>query len=381
MTEQEIALARLQQDAALERERIKADVRKVIYGTFLLGVAVALFPVISGYIEHSFNLRIEATRQVNALALQANQLKLDLQKLERESRLAVEAASAAALQSDRTFFESIADEARSARLSDRITIAEFFAYVAREDAERARWLEFLQYLQAVQEMNNTRRSALLLIIQDSSLPEAERAAAARELAQIDERESGVASAKTDTRWLKDVLVPSREATGSSELSLATTDDLIGLLGVPHSAPNQDCQAPDNQRLLDLIETRSVGPFSAALIRPALASLERVLAEVQKRQPDLFSEVGTTGGLCVRQVRGGTGRFSNHSWGISVDLTVGGRLPAFGKETVPEGMAELAKYFAREGWVWGGHFARPDGMHFEVSAQKLAEWNAAGLLSP
>jgi hypothetical protein len=34
----------------------------------LLGVAVALFPVISGFIEHYFNLRIENAKQVNALA-------------------------------------------------------------------------------------------------------------------------------------------------------------------------------------------------------------------------------------------------------------------------------------------------------------------------
>lgn len=381
MTEEEIALVRLRQEGSIEREKIKADVKKVVYGTFLVGIAVALFPVVSGFIEHHYNLRIEDAKQVNALALQANQLALDLKKLERESQLAAEAASLAALQSDRTFFESIADEARSARLSDRITIAEFFAYVARDDVERERWSEFLLYLQDAQERNNSRRSELLLVIQDISRTDAERAAAARELAQIDERESGIASGTQDTRWLNEVPVPSRETTGSVDLRYASQEDLSRLLGVPHSAPGPNCQRPENARLLALVESRPVGPLTVTLIKPALDSLERVLAGVKQDQPDLYNDIGTAGGLCVRLVRGSTNRFSNHSWGTSIDLTVGGQLPAFGKETVPEGMAELAKHFAKEGWVWGGHFPRPDSMHFEVSIEKLEEWNAAGLLSP
>ncbi len=81
MTEEEIALVRLRQEGSIEREKIKADVKKVVYGTFLVGIAVALFPVVSGFIEHHYNLRIEDAKQVNALALQANQLALDLKSL------------------------------------------------------------------------------------------------------------------------------------------------------------------------------------------------------------------------------------------------------------------------------------------------------------
>src|SRR5262249_39361048 len=153
-----------------------ADVKKVVYGTFLLGVAVALFPVVSGFIEHYFNARIEKARQINAIELQSNQLRLDLQKLERQHEMDLETARASTEQSDRDFFERIADEARSVRLTDRITIAEFFAYVARDSDERTRWAAFLDHIVEVQGKLNDRRSELLLIISDPAKSQSEREA-------------------------------------------------------------------------------------------------------------------------------------------------------------------------------------------------------------
>ena len=53
--------------------------------------------------------------------------------------------------------------------------------------------------------------------------------------------------------------------------------------------------------------------------------------------------------------------SHHSWGIAVDLNVQqGNL--FGQ--IPHQDPRLVDVFERWGFVWGGTFIVPDGMHFE-----------------
>lgn len=363
----------------LKREEIKADVKKVIYGTLLLGVAVALFPVVSSFIEHHHSARIEELRHVNSLALQANQLKLDLQKLEREHSLAVASAASATQLSDREFFEDIADEARSARLSDRITIAEFFAYISRDEDERQRWSTFLKYIIELQESLNNRRTALLLIIGDAAKSLSDREAAALELDQIDQRERGVMIA-AQSRWQTMVPISFDTATGAGSLTPPTAELLETLLGEPNVTPaGNTCIDPDGPILSRLMDSRDVGPFTTQLITPALDSLERVMNAVQQRFPDLYAEIGTGGGACVRVVRGSATTLSNHSWGTAIDITIGGEITNFNSRSVQAGLVELAKEFAKEGWVWGAHFRRPDGMHFAVSAERLQEWQNDGLL--
>jgi hypothetical protein len=56
--------------------------------------------------------------------------------------------------------------------------------------------------------------------------------------------------------------------------------------------------------------------------------------------------------------------SHHSWGIAIDLNVSTN--GYGKTpTMPKVIIEK---FAKYGWLWGGNFRTPDGMHFEVSDQ-------------
>lgn len=55
--------------------------------------------------------------------------------------------------------------------------------------------------------------------------------------------------------------------------------------------------------------------------------------------------------------------SLHTWGIAVDLNVSGnQLGTVG--TIDRRVVEV---FARWGFAWGGHWARPDPMHFELAA--------------
>ena len=69
-----------------------------------------------------------------------------------------------------------------------------------------------------------------------------------------------------------------------------------------------------------------------------------------------------GAYNFRLKRGGTS-LSMHSWGCAIDLD-----PArngFGDKT-PAMPREVIAAFEAEGWEWGGHWSKPDGMHFQAA---------------
>lgn len=71
-----------------------------------------------------------------------------------------------------------------------------------------------------------------------------------------------------------------------------------------------------------------------------------------------------GAYNYRLMRGGDA-LSMHSWGCAIDLDpgrngFGAKSPNFAK--VPA----VLKAFADEGWVWGGKWSKPDGMHFQAA---------------
>lgn len=65
-----------------------------------------------------------------------------------------------------------------------------------------------------------------------------------------------------------------------------------------------------------------------------------------------------GCYAYRQGRG-TNRLSVHAWGLALDY-----LPSLGKlgepPTIPDGIVRI---FTKRGFIWGGTWTRPDGMHF------------------
>ncbi len=380
MTDVNIEVLKLQHATEIRRAELQAEVKKVVYGTFLLGVAVALFPVISGWIEHRFNLRIEETKQVNQLALQQNQLNLDLQKLVQEVEAAKTKASFESTQSDRKFFEDIADEARSANLSDRITIAEFFTALATTREERDQWKLFRDRLLELQNEFNTDRAELMQIIADPAKTTSEVQEAVAQLRQIGERESGV-GVVARLPWVQEIPVAAIDTTGGKPLTHASKEFMQSALGIPHASPSEVCQPTDNPALAGLLSAGSAGPVSTLLLAPANLSLARVFDRVKAENPDLYDQIGSAGSLCVRLMRGSGSEFTNHSWGTAIDLTIAGQLDTFGDGKVQIALAELSKYFADEGWIWGAGFANEDAMHFEVSQEKLQEWLDTGLLAP
>jgi D-alanyl-D-alanine carboxypeptidase len=59
--------------------------------------------------------------------------------------------------------------------------------------------------------------------------------------------------------------------------------------------------------------------------------------------------------------------SHHSWGIALDINVPQNL--YGAEPTQD--AEMVDVFEEWGFIWGGDFIVPDGMHFEYHRPPMA----------
>ncbi|MEL7150226.1 MAG: M15 family metallopeptidase [Pseudomonadota bacterium] len=155
--------------------------------------------------------------------------------------------------------------------------------------------------------------------------------------------------------------------------------MLEILGRPRQNLSQDCKSITNPDIKSLLETRQVGPIRVTLIRPALESLERIMAKLQRTEPEIYEAVGTAGAICARFVRGSARAISNHSWGTAIDIKLEGKLDGFGDGGTQFGLLLVAELFNEEGWFWGATYTREDSMHFEVGVEKLREWAAAGRL--
>jgi hypothetical protein len=163
-------------------------------------------------------------------------------------------------------------------------------------------------------------------------------------------------------------------------SLTSTSNAVmqNALGNP-GTPDPGC-GPSSAAMQKLIKTDSVGPFRVTGLIPAVDALTRVFSAVQSSKPDLYNVLGTAGMLCVRFVRGSTTNLSNHSWGTAIDITISGVLTPRGSTTVQQGLVDLCPFMHDEQFFWGAGFSpTPDGMHFEVSAELLAQWKSDGTL--
>jgi hypothetical protein len=137
----------------------------------------------------------------------------------------------------------------------------------------------------------------------------------------------------------------------------------------------------------LMVTESVGPFEEVTgLRPVVNALDKILGKVKLEKEDLYGQLTTAGTLVVRPIKG-TDTYSNHSWGVAIDIRIDGVLDETFDEKTQRGLIELAPYFEAEKFYWGAEFtssdgsSREDSMHFEASEELLAEWEAEGLLTP
>jgi len=161
------------------------------------------------------------------------------------------------------------------------------------------------------------------------------------------------------------------------LSVASPTYLISVLGSPRESLSDDCEPMTNPKLTSMLVLENVGPIRVQMLQPAVDSLKRVFAKVEATDPDLYARINTAGSLCVRQIRGTVGRASTHSFGLSLDLNIDGRLDTLGDGKTQLGLTILADFFKEEGWFWGAAFSREDSMHFEVSREMVERWRTEG----
>ncbi|UOA28986.1 M15 family metallopeptidase [Pseudosulfitobacter sp. DSM 107133] len=155
--------------------------------------------------------------------------------------------------------------------------------------------------------------------------------------------------------------------------------MLELLGAPRSTKTVNCSGVTQPHLKSLLETRQVGPIRVTMLKPALESLERIVAKLRESEPDIHDALGTAGALCARLIRGSSSSWSNHSWGTAIDVKLQGRLDGFADGGTQFGLLLLAELFNEEGWYWGATYNREDSMHFEVGVETLRKWQAEGLL--
>lgn len=151
--------------------------------------------------------------------------------------------------------------------------------------------------------------------------------------------------------------------------------MLEILGAPSDRKTINCGPMTQQRLKALLETRQVGPLRVTMLKPALDSLERIVASLKESEPAIHDALGTAGALCVRLIRGSQSSWSNHSWGTAIDVKLQGRLDGFGDGGTQFGLLLLAELFNKEGWYWGATYSREDSMHFEVGVETLRKWQA------
>lgn len=164
---------------------------------------------------------------------------------------------------------------------------------------------------------------------------------------------------------------------NKNLNVASPTFLINMLGSPRETLSDDCEPMTNPKLTEMLVLEDVGPIRVQMLQPAVDSLKRVFAKVEATDPDLYARINTAGSLCVRQIRGTVGRASTHSFGLSLDLNIDGRLDTLGDGKTQLGLTILADFFKEEGWFWGAAFSREDSMHFEVSREMVERWRAEG----
>lgn len=174
-------------------------------------------------------------------------------------------------------------------------------------------------------------------------------------------------------WNEEVPVPQGINPG---LSVPTPDLLTEVLGQPREDYSDECQAVTYVPLASQILASTVGPFKVRGLRAAVGSLKLIMAEVRREYPDLYLSLGTPGMLCCRRQRGSR-KISSHSWGTAIDLKIMGELDERGDGKVQYGLTLIARFFNRHGWFWGATFRKEDAMHFEVSKEKLLQWEAQG----
>lgn len=158
---------------------------------------------------------------------------------------------------------------------------------------------------------------------------------------------------------------------NKNLSPARESTMLKVFGKPGEL-TKNCSDPTGAYLKRIKYKFDVGPFKVSGLDHAVETLAQIFKEVQKDLPVVYAEVKTAGVLCVRHRRGNPSRYSNHSWGASIDIYFGKKVVPQGEPKTHRGVLLLAPYFEKYGWYWGAEFSGDsvDSMHFELANETI-----------
>lgn len=176
-----------------------------------------------------------------------------------------------------------------------------------------------------------------------------------------------------------------------------TENYTALVSIPpDSEMNQGLTSPSSEYLEELLGdptdpnsegqqlqvTQDVGPLVGVTgLQPAVEALGRIFDKIEVEKPELYQQLDDLGMLYVRPIAG-TNTYSNHSWGVAIDMRIGDTNADLKKDGQTYlGLRELYPYFNEEKFYWGAEFStNEDPIHFEASEELIAQWEAEGRLT-
>lgn len=180
------------------------------------------------------------------------------------------------------------------------------------------------------------------------------------------------------------LVPKPSAESiNTRLSNLSQKTCLRLFGAPGDSKTKDGFELTSTKLKKAIVSQDLDlPYEGTASkvrghRAAVESLRGVLENVHRADPELRDALGHAGMLNVRLVRGSKVQWSNHAFGLAIDITIDGELDTRGDDQVQAGLLTLYKFFHRAGWYWGSEFNTEDAMHFEVAEETILQWEREG----
>jgi len=165
---------------------------------------------------------------------------------------------------------------------------------------------------------------------------------------------------------------------------------IGRPGCPLTAACFSCTCAVNNALINRLRTtlKVTDTMSVTGLKPFVEAVRRAFANMKAAGGEAlvaYQQVKSAGGLCCRPIKRTNGTpgstWSNHSWGVALDVFFGYSMDPRGDGKTQYGLAVMAPFFQREKLYWAGGYggSSEDAMHFEASTQVLNEWKAGGKL--
>lgn len=147
-----------------------------------------------------------------------------------------------------------------------------------------------------------------------------------------------------------------------------------IVPAPHLLTSAECYARYGDPTLRSTEAKCMELVDLASKFPTIYTLPRRLYVNRDFWPILSSalnnvqdsglqlEIRTWDGCFNVRRKRGARSWSLHAWGLAIDINAAWN--QFGKK--PTMSKELVDCFVRAGCHWGGYWAKPDGMHFQLA---------------